>query len=226
MQKNDFIRISYSGKIKETQQEFDSGDSAVVVGAKFVLPGIDEALEQMQIGEKKTIEVAPEKGFGLRDQKYIKLVPVSQFRNNKMDPYPGMIVSADNMHGRVLSVNSGRVRVDFNHPLAGKTLVYDLEVKAKIDDDKEKIKALAEFYTKLPADKIKVEIKDKEAEVTVPPMVSPVYKKKIADDARAFAGIEKTKFSEVYEKGGEKEEESKAEKAGESKEEKVEEKKV
>ncbi|TRZ54134.1 peptidylprolyl isomerase [archaeon] len=207
MQKNDFIRISYSGKIKETSQEFDSGEVPVVVGAKFVLPGIDETLEQMQVGEKKTAEVAPEKGFGVRDQKFIKLVPVSQFRKNNMDPYPGMIVSADNMHGRVLSVNSGRVRVDFNHPLAGKVLVYDVEIKSKIEDSKEKIKSLVEFYTKLPANKINVEIKDQEAEITVPPMVSPVYKKKIADDVRTFVGVEKVKFSEVYEKGGEKAEE-------------------
>ncbi len=206
MQKNDFIRISYSGKIKESSQEFDSGDSAVVVGAKFVLPGIDEALEQMQVGDKKTIEVPPEKGFGPREQKFIKLVPASQFKNNKMDPYPGMIVSADNMHGRVLSVNSGRVRVDFNHPLAGKTLVYDLEIKTKIDDDKEKIKAFVEFFAKVPSSKITVEIKDKEAEITVPPMVSPVYKKKIAEDVRAYVGLEKVKFSEVYEKADESKE--------------------
>ncbi|MFZ3077011.1 MAG: peptidylprolyl isomerase [Candidatus Aenigmatarchaeota archaeon] len=218
MQKNDFVRILYSGKIKETQQEFDSGEVPVVVGAKFVLPGIDETLEQMQVGERKTVEVAPEKGFGLRDQKFIKLVPVSQFRKNNMDPYPGMVVSADNAHGRVLSVNSGRVRIDFNHPLAGKVLVYDVEIKSKIDDSKEKIKALAEFYTKLPANKINVEIKDKEAEVIVPPMISPVYKKKIADDIRAYVGLEKVKFSEVYEKGEEKAEEIKGENVEEKKE--------
>lgn len=217
MQKNDFIRLSYSGKVKETQQEFDGGEVPIVVGAKFVLPGIDEALERMQVGEKKTIEVAPEKAFGLREQKYIRLVPASQFRKNNMDPYPGMVVSADNMHGRVLSVNSGRVRVDFNHPLAGKVLVYDLEIKTKIDDAKEKIKSLAEFYAKVPSSKISVEIKGSEAEIIVPPMVSPVYKKKIADDARAFVGIEKTKFSEVYEKAEEKEQ-NKEEKTEEMKE--------
>ncbi len=209
MQKNDFIRISYSGKIKETGQEFDSGEAPIVIGAKFVLPGVDEALGQMQVAEKRTVEVPPEKGFGHREQKYIRLVPVSQFRKNNMNPYPGMIVSADNMHGKVLSVNSGRVRVDFNHPLAGKTLVYDLEVKAKIDDAKEKIKSLVEFYAKLPADKIKVEIKDNEAEITAPPVISSVYKKKIADDVRAYVGLEKTKFSEVFEKAEEKAESGK-----------------
>lgn len=217
MLKNDFIRLSYSGKVKETRQEFDGGEVPIVVGAKLVLPGIDEALERMQVGEKKTIEVAPEKAFGQREQKYIRLVPASQFRKNNMDPYPGMVVSADNMHGRVLSVNSGRVRVDFNHPLAGKILVYDLEIKTKIDDAKEKIKSLVEFYAKVPSSKISVEIKGSEAEITVPPMVSPVYKKKIADDARAFVGIEKTKFSEVYEKAEEKEQ-NKEEKTEEMKE--------
>lgn len=206
MQKNDFIRLIYSGKIKETSQEFDSGEAPIVVGAKFVMPGVDEALEQMQVGEKKTVEVAPEKGFGLREQKYIKIVPVSQFRKNNMDPYPGMVVSADNMHGRVLSVNSGRVRIDFNHPLAGKALIYDLEIKSKMDESKEKARALVEFYTKLPSDKISVEIKGNEAEITVPPVVSPVYKKKIADDIRAYIGIEKVKFSEIFEKTEEKEE--------------------
>lgn len=213
MQKNDFIRLSYSGKIKETSQEFDSGDSAVVVGAKFVLPGIDETLEQMQVGEKKTVEVTPEKGFGRREQKYIRLVPVSQFRKNNMDPYPGMIVSTDNMHGRVLSVNSGRVRVDFNHPLAGKMLVYDLEIKTKIDDSKEKISALVEFYAKIPSDKITVDIKENEAEIIVPPVISPVYKKKIADDVRTYVGLEKVKFSEVFERGDESKEEGEEEKA-------------
>lgn len=209
MQKNDFIRLLYSGKIKETQQEFDNGEVLAVVGAKFVLPGIDEALEQMQVGEKRTIELPPEKGFGLRSQNLIKLVPLSNFRKNSTEPYPGMIVSADNMHGRVLSVNSGRVRVDFNHPLAGKTLVYDLDIKAKIEESKEKLKALVELYTKLPPNKISIDIKDKEAEIILPPMVSPVYKKKIADDARTYIGIEKVKFSEVYEKDEEKAEEKK-----------------
>jgi FKBP-type peptidyl-prolyl cis-trans isomerase 2 len=45
-----------------------------------------------------------------------------------MTPYPGMIVSVNRLRGKVLSVSGGRVRVDFNHPLAGKTLRFDVEV--------------------------------------------------------------------------------------------------
>ncbi len=201
MQKNDFVRIEYSGRIKETGQEFDKGNVPIAVGAGFVIKGIDEALINMNVNEKKTIEIPPEKAFGVRDQKFIKLVPLSEFKKNDTMPYPGMIISADGIQGRVLSVNSGRVRVDFNHPLAGKTLIYDIEVKEKIEDVQEKAKALVEFFARVPKEKIDVKVSEKELEITVPPMVSPLMKKKIADFARSILGFERTKFSELYEKG-------------------------
>lgn len=200
MQKGDFVRISYSGKIRETGQDFDKGDAPVVVGEEFVISGIDEALQQLQVGEKKSVEIPPEKGFGEREQKLIKLIPLSEFRKHDTNPYPGMIVNADNLRGRVLSVASGRVKVDFNHPLAGKTLVYDLELKEKIEVRTEKAKALVEFYTKLPKEKIIVNMTEKDIEIITPPGISPLYKKKIADDIRKFLAMEKTKFSEVFEK--------------------------
>jgi len=200
MQKGDFIRINYSGKIKETGKIFDKAENVpLVLGEQFVIPGVDEALMQMQIGEKRNVEITPQKGFGERDQNLIKLVPVSEFKRNNIEPYPGMIVNADNLRGRVLSVASGRVKVDFNHPLAGKILVYELELKEKIEDKAEKAKALVEFYTKIPKEKISVNIGGNDIEVVVPPGISALYKKKIADDIRKFLATEKIKFSEVFE---------------------------
>lgn len=205
MEKGDFIRISYFGKIKDMEQKFDSAENVpVVVGENFVISGVDEALAQMQVGEKRSVEIAPEKGFGNRDQNLIKLIPVSEFKKNNTEPYPGMIVNADNLRGRVLSVASGRVRVDFNHPLAGKVLVYELELKEKIEDKAEKAKALVEFYTKMSKEKITTSISGDGIEIIIPPGISAVYKKKIADDIRKFLTIEKTKFSEVFEKPQEK----------------------
>ncbi len=199
MQKNDFVRISYIGKIKETGREFDKGVAPVVVGAGFVIKGLDEVLAEMKVGEKRTVEIPPEKGFGVRDQKLIRLVPLSEFKKNNTKPYPGMLVAVDNMHGRVLSVNSGRVRIDFNNPLAGKFLIYEIEIKEKIETAEEKVKALVEFHTRIPSDKIKVKIQDKSLEIITPPIISPLYKKRIADDAKKILGFEKTKFSEIYE---------------------------
>jgi len=199
MQDNDFVRIAYSGRIKETNQMFDkSENSPVVIGAGYALKGLEEAIKEMNVNEKKIIEIPPEKGFGIRNPNLIKLITISEFRKHDTKPFPGMFVDADNLRGRILSVSSGRVRVDFNHPLAGKTLIYDLEIKEKIDKPEDKIKAVIEIYTKI--DNVKVVINNKEAEIIVPPLINPVYKKKIADDIMKFLDIEKVKFSEIFEK--------------------------
>lgn len=201
MQDKDFIRIKYSGKVKESGQALDSGDNVpVIVGAGYVIKGIDEALKEMSIGEKRTIEIQPEKAFGPRDPKLIKLISISEFRRHGTKPAPGMFFTADNLRGRVLSVSSGRVTVDFNHPLAGKILIYDLEIKEKIEKPEEKIKAIIEFYTKMPQDKFKISISEKEVEIIIPPMLNPILKKKISSDIIKFMDKEKVKLSEIYEK--------------------------
>ena len=202
MQTNDFIRISYTGRIKEGNQEFDRGDKVpVIVGAKYVIDGMDEGLQAMNIGDKKTIEIPPEKAFGARRQDLVKIVPESEFKKNNTKPYPGMFITAENnIKGRVLSVSSGRVKVDFNHPLAGKVLVYDVEINSKIDSPEEKIRAIFEFYTKTPSEKLGLELKEKEVEIFIAPILHPVVKKRIADDIMNFIGLEKVKFAEVFEK--------------------------
>ena len=199
MQDNDFIKVDYSGKIKESGKSLgDVKNAPLIVGAGYVIKGVDEALKQMNVGEKKTIEVPSDKGFGKRNLKLIKLISESEFRKRDKKPQIGMIVDIGNLRGRVISVSGGRVRVDFNHPLAGKTLVYDIEIKEKIEKSEEKIKAIAEVYSGVS--KIEVTIKEKETEVKVPPFVNSLIKKKIADDVMKFLDIEKVKFVEVFEK--------------------------
>ena len=201
MQKDDFIKISYTGKIKESGQIFDKADGVqIIVGEGFVIPGIDEALLGMKVSEKKNLEVEPAKAFGDRNPDLLKLVPESEFRKRDIEPRVGMPVDADGGRGRVISVASGRVRVDFNHPLAGKVLVYDLEIIEKIEKPEEKIKGLVNFYSKLEAEKVSVVVNGKDAELTVPPVIHPAYKKRIADEIRKFLGIERTKFVEVFDK--------------------------
>jgi len=201
MQKDDFVKISYTGKLKEAGQVFDKAEGVqIIVGEGFVIPGVDEALLEMKVGEKKTFEVEPAKAFGDRNPDLLKLVPESEFRKRDIEPRVGMPVDADNLRGRVVSVASGRVRVDFNHPLAGKVLVYDLEVKEKIEKPEEKISGLVNFYSKIETEKISVSLNGKDAEITVPPVIHPAYKKRIADEIRKFLGFERTKFVEVFDK--------------------------
>ncbi len=201
MQKGDFVRVKYSGKIKENQLQLDEAEAApIIVGSGWVLKGFDEELEKMNVGDKKSIEISPEKGFGPRNPKLVKLVSESEFKKHGKKPFPGMWVDADKARGRVLSVASGRVKIDFNHPLSGKVLAYDIEIKSKIEVPEEKIKAIVEFFTRQPSGKVGVEIKDKEVDITMPPIVNSLYKKKIADEVMKYLGKERVKFLEIFEK--------------------------
>jgi FKBP-type peptidyl-prolyl cis-trans isomerase 2 len=200
MQTNDFVIVNFSGKIKETNFEFDKGDNLpLVVGVNYTLKGVDKALATMNVGDKKTVEIVPEDGFGKRDEKLLRLVPMSEFKKHGTEPFPGMVFDADNMRGKVVSVSGGRVKVDFNHPLSGKVLVYDLEVKEKLEGVESKVKALLKMYCGSD-DKVKTVTKDKEIEIEMPPLVNSLYKKKIADDVMRFLGFEKVKFVETFEK--------------------------
>ena len=132
---------------------------AVTAGKGDVIVGLDKALMGMKKGEDKKITVTPEEGYGPRDPKLIKIVPLKVFTDNKMNPYPGMPVQLDNMTAKVQSVSGGRVRVDFNHELAGRELVFDIKITDILTKDEDKVKALAGQY--FAKDDIAIEMKDK-----------------------------------------------------------------
>ncbi|MFH1055926.1 MAG: peptidylprolyl isomerase [Candidatus Altiarchaeota archaeon] len=157
----DFIKINYTGRIKdgkvfdttlpETAKKENIHDSrrvykplSVAVGEKQVIEGLDEALAGMKVGDKKTVTVEPEKGYGQKDSSLVKLVPIKFFKQQKINPMPGLPVEIDNMRGRVQTVSGGRVRVDFNSDLSGKTLVFDVEVVAKAQSEDDKVDFLIE----------------------------------------------------------------------------------
>ncbi|CAB49667.1 FKBP-type peptidyl-prolyl cis-trans isomerase [Pyrococcus abyssi] len=187
--RGDVIRINYTGRVKETGEIFDTtyedvakeagiynpkgvyGPVPIAVGAGHVIPGLDKRLIGLEVGKKYTIEVPPEEGFGLRDPKLIKVFTIGQFKKQGIIPFPGLEVevtteSGRKMKGRIITVSGGRVRVDFNHPLAGKTLVYEVEIVEKIEDPIEKIKALIELrLPMIDKDKLIIEVGEKEVRV-------------------------------------------------------------
>jgi len=163
MEEGSFIRIDYVGRIGESGEIFDLtkedvarkenifnpevnyGPVPIIIGAEVVVKGLENELKKMNVGDKKKVIVKPEDAFGERKAEFIKLVHMSEFKKQNIDPYPGMLVNIGRLRGRVISVSGGRVRVDFNHPLAGKSLEYDVEIKEEITDQKEKIKVKEEI---------------------------------------------------------------------------------
>jgi len=176
MQKNDFIRIKYTAKIKEGDIQFDNSDNMpLVVGANWVMKPIDDALLSMNVSEKKTVEIPPGEAYGPRSDKMVKTIPLAEFKKHGQKPVPGMVMNMDGKAGKILSVSGGRVRVDFNHPLAGKTLIYNIEIKKKIETPEEKIKTLINLYTQTDKAKINVVIKEEEVDIDIPPLINSSY---------------------------------------------------
>nr|WP_087035809.1 peptidylprolyl isomerase [Thermococcus litoralis] len=220
--KKDVIRLHYIGKIKETGEIFDTtyedvakeagiysekgiyGPVPIAVGAGHVIKGLDEALEGLEVGKKYTIELPPEKAFGKRDPKLIKTFTIGQFRRQGIYPFPGLDVeieteSGKKLKGRVMSVSSGRVRVDFNHPYAGKTVVYEVEILEKIDDPIEKVKALIELrIPRIDFEKVQIEVGENDVKIdfgeqTIDPRTLVLGEILLESDLK-FLGYEKIEF--------------------------------
>jgi len=209
MQEGDFIEIDYVGRIKDTGEIFDLTDeklakekgiynekikykpAKIIVGEKFVIEGLDEILKEMKVGEERTVTIPPEKGFGNRDPKLVKVISESELRKQKIVPVPGMILDFGNMKARIQSVNSGRVRVDFNNPLAGRDLEYKIKINRKIEDREEKAKIIAEFFS---GEELKTKIDENKVIVEEEKQIPEEIEKKIAELIKKYLLVEKVDF--------------------------------
>lgn len=187
LQKGDFILINYTAKVKETNEVFEttSEETAkkeklykegeiyepklVVVGEGWVLKPLDESLMNMEIGKAATVEIPPEKAFGPRDPEKIRRVPLKQLTAKGATPAIGMRVEYNGKMATVRSIGAGRVLLDFNPPLAGKTLIYEVTVNKKLETNEEKVAAL--IHRRIPvvdADKFKFTIQEKTLTIEMP----------------------------------------------------------
>ncbi|MCS6788568.1 MAG: peptidylprolyl isomerase, partial [Aigarchaeota archaeon] len=98
--------------------------------------------------EIKTFEIPPEKAFGQRDPNKVKVIPLRRLKDVDQPITVGTRLVIDGKDCVVRSISSGRVQVDFNHHLAGKTLICDLRVRRVITDDLEKVYAL--LHSRIP----------------------------------------------------------------------------
>lgn len=157
--KNDFIEVDFVAKtskgevfdstLKEELDKLGSKSPAkpfvFSLGNGMFLKGIEEFLMDKDVG-KHEITLEPENAFGNRDVSLIRLVPESIFKQHNVRPISGHVFNFDGNLAKILSVNGGRVRVDFNNPLAGKIVIYNIEVKRIVSDLNEKIKSLNDFF--------------------------------------------------------------------------------
>ncbi len=154
------VVVEYSLYVKDTGELVDTTSEAeaklhrkyvegapyepevMVVGEGRFFQGFEEALRSCEIGVEKEFEIPPERAFGPRDPAKVKIFPRRVFERRNVRPEVGKEVRINDEVGRILAVEGGRVIVDFNHALAGKTLRLKMRVVKAIDDPVEAAKHL------------------------------------------------------------------------------------
>ena len=196
-QKKDFIEIEFTGKIKNgdifdsnIKKDIEQADLRVPakpfvfpLGEGMFLKSIDEFLIGKEAGKNYHLDLSAKDAFGERDIKLIQLIPSQVFREHKLNPIPGAMFNFDGRIAKVLSVSGGRVRADFNNPLAGKDVEYDIRVLRKVDSITEKVNAFNEFLFRKA---FKFEVKEKKLILEVE---KPLVK---------FVELFKDKYKEIF----------------------------
>jgi len=199
----DFVELDFIGKIKETNKVFDTTlkDVAekhnilqpnatyesiqVVVGEGHMLPGLDKAIVGKEI-KGFIAELKPEDAFGKKSAKLLKIVPMKDFKKENIKPFVGLEVNVDGVPGIIRNAGGGRTIVDFNHPLAGKELFYEVVVKKLLTTDKDKLDMVLKLM-KLPHKDVK--LTGKKADVTLTSILPDGLKEQAVKEIERLSGI-------------------------------------
>ena len=189
--KGDFIEIDFVGRVKDSNKIFDLTLEKVAkennihnpkqtykpviicLGQNEIIKGLDEELTNKEVNKQLKLEITTEKAFGKKNSKLMKLIPANKFKKEKITPFPGLQLNLDGMIGTVRAVSGGRIIVDFNHPLAGKDLIYEVKINKIVKNTEEKLKAL------LKTDKITIKDNQAKADIQIPEPVQKEIEKQI-----------------------------------------------
>ncbi len=204
IKEHDFVELEYTGRLADGEV-FDTtvekiakesglysskakySPAVVCIGERQVLPGLDEEIVGKEVGKEYTITIPPEKAFGRRDIKNIKIVPMSTFKEHKIDPYPGLQVDMDGEMGLVTRVAGGRVMVNFNHPLAGKEVTYSFKILRLIEDRREKVAIFISNALRIPQESFEVAVAEAENKATIkipaemPAEIAKIFSQKLTE---------------------------------------------
>ena len=131
----DTVKIHYTGTLDDgTQFDSSSGREPLqfTLGSGQVIPGFEQAVEGMAVGDSKSVNIPPEEAYGPRHEQMIQEVPKTALPED-LDPVEGMALQAQGQDGKVINltvtaVQDESITVDGNHPLAGKALNFDIEL--------------------------------------------------------------------------------------------------
>lgn len=210
VKRHDFVEIEYTGRLKEDGTIFDTTDEKVAkqnnsydknadyspavicVGENSIMKALEEQLVGKETGKEYTFEIGAENAFGRKDAKLIQMISLGKFRQQNIQPIPGLQLNIDGVFGIVKTVSGGRCLVDFNHPLAGKDIIYNVSIKRIVDDNKEKLGSL--LKTHLNIRDAGIELKEDAAHITSGRNMPKEAREEFGKLAERLIGIKNVEF--------------------------------
>lgn len=127
------VTLHFAIKLQSGQvidSNFEAQPAKFVFGDGNIPEGFEQALSGLKMGDHLDLTIAPERGFGMHNPSNIQVMPRTQFK--EMDLEPGLVVTFQEPGGEVPGVVSefteDRVTIDFNHPLAGQTILFEVKI--------------------------------------------------------------------------------------------------
>lgn len=218
----DFLLIEMTGKAIETGEVFDTtdeelakeegifsedrvyGPKLVVVGESWILKGLDDKLPGLKLEEEAQVEIPPEEAFGERSPENVRTMPFRILRSKGVNPVVGQQVELDGRSAVVRSAGAGRVQLDYNHPLAGRRITYDVKVAKRYEGEEEKVKALlGRRFLGIDVDLFKLKFLKKKIRIQIPDEIFfgeniQIAKRGVAlDIQRYFPNVDEVEYTEV-----------------------------
>jgi FKBP-type peptidyl-prolyl cis-trans isomerase 2 len=182
-----FIEIDYTARTTEDGEVFDTTEEdvadeagldpqgehsfepmVVCVGEGHIIKGLDDALVGKDLGSYE-FDLTPEEAFGEKDEDMVQLIPESEFEDQDFEPRPGRVV------------------VDFNHPLSGHDINYNVTINRIVEDEREQAEAIFEKI-QMPYEDLTIE--DGTATVTVRMQLPDEFKDNFTDEFERLTGLD------------------------------------
>lgn len=213
------VRLSYNAYLADEDKLFDTTDAeeakkagifnekytyapiVYISGSSKVFAPLAEAIDAAEVGKKTEVLIPCEQAAGPRDPKLVELHQLKEFSSQKINPYPGLVVSFGNKTGIVQTVSGGRVKVDFNNTLRGHDLKYIFTITEEVADaDKGKAILECDFGNSEGFD---VKVEDGKVVVSEPDLCKfdqnwPVAKYRVVSDLRAAYNVTRVDFVQTW----------------------------
>lgn len=221
--KGDFLLVDYVLRSEETGEVVDTTieekareagiykpelvyePKLVILGEGWLIKGVEEGLEGLEEGQERDIKIPPEKAYGERDPGKVKVVSAKELSRRGITPRVGARVEYGGQVGVIKSVGSGRVTLDLNHPLSGRSFQAHVKLVKVVGGTAEKIRELV--HRRIPAaprDQVQVSLVGNMAVIEIPESVFTLEdlqfaKKGVAKDVeRYIKDVSVVQFVETY----------------------------